>query len=79
MTRRKLSGICALLACCLTASGLVAEEIYKRVDLEAGQINYVPDFREGATSLETETLDMDGLFKRTRAEINALRNRRGRI
>jgi hypothetical protein len=54
-------------------------EIFKRVDLEAGLIKYFPDFRPAANSQESETLDMDGLFKRTRAEINALRNRRGRI
>ena len=53
--------------------------LWKRVDLEAGAIDYYPDWRETTSTPEYENLDMDTLFKRQRAEINALRNRRGRI
>lgn len=56
-----------------------APAIWKRVDFEAGAIQYYPDWREVSTSQDMEVLDMDVLFKRQRAEINALRNRRGRI
>ncbi len=54
-------------------------ELWKRIDLEAGAIQYYPDFRTTTNSPQVEELDMDVLFKRQRAEINALRNRRGRI
>jgi hypothetical protein len=53
--------------------------IWKRVDLEAGAINYYPDWKTTTTSPEVEELDMDVLFKRQRAELNARRNRTGRI
>ncbi len=53
--------------------------LWKRVDLEAGAIDYYPDWRETTNAPEFENLDMDTLFKRQRAEINALKNRRGRI
>lgn len=57
----------------------VGPAIWKRVDLEAGAISYYPDWRDVSTEQGVEVLDMDVLFKRQRAEINALRNRRGRI
>ncbi len=53
--------------------------LWKRVDIEGGAIHYYPDFRTTRSSPQVEELDMDTLFKRQRAEINALRNRRGRI
>lgn len=54
-------------------------EIFKRFDLEAGAMRYFPDYSPQRTNPEIEVLDMDALYKRQRAEINALRNRRGRI
>jgi len=54
-------------------------KIVKRVDLEAGLIEYFPDWKTTTNSPRSEELDMDTLFKRQRAEINALKNRRGRI
>lgn len=54
-------------------------DLWKRIDLEAGAIYYYPDWNETTSSPEIEELDMDVLFKRQRAELNALRNRKGRI
>jgi len=53
--------------------------IWKRVDLEAGALHYYPDWKSTTKAPDVEELDMDVLFKRQRAELNARRNRTGRI
>jgi hypothetical protein len=48
-------------------------EVWKRVELKGGALQYYPEWRDLQTGQDVEVLDMDALFSRHWAELDSIR------